>query len=63
MRKPCDMYSKRFTEQITEINNFLPLFPGSDRTKKITVEEINEIILHAVPKIRERQSYLQGCDF
>ena len=27
MRKPCDISFKRFEEQLTEINNFLPLFP------------------------------------
>ena len=45
------------------MNNFLPLFLGSDVTKKMTHEELNEIILHAVPNAWVKQSYLQGWYF
>ena len=29
----------------------------------MTPEELNKILLHAVPNAREKQSYLQGWDF
>ena len=38
MRKPCDMFFKRFTERLTEINNFIPFFPVPESTKKIPPE-------------------------
>ena len=46
-----------------EVNNFLPLFPGSDATKNMPTEEINEILLHAVPNGWYKQAYLQPQDF
>ena len=46
--KPQSMTFKRFEERLTEMNNFLPLFPGSDDSKKMEMEELNKILLHAV---------------
>ena len=46
--KPCNMPFKRFMEKLTEINNFLPILPGSEATKKMTPEELNEILLNEV---------------
>ena len=63
MRKPCYIYLKRFAALLMGINNSLPLFPGSDPTKNIPAEEINDILPPAVPNRWERQSYLQGWDF
>ena len=45
------------------MNNFLPLFPGSDASKKMEMEDLNEILLHAVPNGWAMQSYLQGWGF
>ena len=63
MRKPHDMSCKRFAARLTEFNNFLLVFPGSDTTKKMPTEELNEILLHAVPKNWAKQLYLQVWDF
>ena len=63
MRKTWSIAFKRFTERLTEMNNFLPLFPGSEASKKMETEEINKVILHAVPNGRSKQSYLKGWDF
>ena len=63
MRKPQIMAFKRFAARLTEINNFLPLFPGSDASKKMEMENLNEILLHAVPNGWTKQSYLQGWVF
>ena len=57
------MYFKRFEAQLMEINNFLPLFPGYDPTKKIPSKELNEILLHAVPNGWGKHSYLRGWYF
>ena len=62
MHKPCDIHFKRFAPQLIEIN-FLPHLPGSYLTNKIPIKELNGIFIHAVPKRREIQSYLQGWDF
>ena len=63
IRKPCNMILNNSIARITEINNFLNLFPGLDITKKVTPEELNEILLHVVPNVWDKQDYLQGWDF
>ena len=45
-----------------EINNYLPLFPGSSVSKKIAPEDLNDIILHTVPNMWAKQAYLQVWD-
>ena len=46
-----------------EMNNFLPLFPGSDITKKMMPEDLNKILLHAVTNSWAKQYHLQGWYF
>ena len=43
-----------------ETNNFLPI---SNASNEMFSEELNEIILHTVPNVWKKQSYLQGWDF
>ena len=57
------MLFKHFTERLTEINNFINLFPGLDTTKKVTPEELNDILLHTISNGWAKQDYLKGCDF
>ena len=45
------------------MNNFLSLFPGSDASKKIEMEELNGILLHAVTNGWSNQFYPQGWYF
>ena len=63
MHKPREMSFKRFAARLTEINNFLPVFPVSDLTKKMPTKELNYILLQAVPNGWARQFYFQGWDF
>ena len=63
MRKPRSINFKRFAARLMEISNFLLLSPGLDVSKKITHEELNEILLHAVPNAWAKQSYLRGWYF
>ena len=49
MRTPQSMTFKHFAARLMEMNNFLPLFPGSDASEKMEMEELNKILLHAVP--------------
>ena len=48
IRKPQKTTFKRFAESLTEMNNFLMLFTGLDDSKKMEMEELNKILLHAV---------------
>ena len=41
--------TRMITIQLIEINNLVPILPGSDATKKMFPEELNEILLRAVP--------------
>ena len=63
MRKPRELQFKYFSARLTELNNYLPFFPGSSSNKKIPPQELNKILLHAVPKSWAKQAYLQGWDF
>ena len=57
------MAFKNFAARLTEMNHFLPMFPGSDASKKMEMEELNKILLHEVPNAWAKQSYLQGWCF
>ena len=63
MRKPCNIIFKRFAARLTENHNFIPLLPILDATKKIISEELNDILLYAVPNGWAKQAYLQGWEF
>ena len=58
MCKPRDIPFKSFTAHLTELNNYLPLFPVSSAAKKMPPEELNGILLYAVPNIWGKQAYL-----
>ena len=58
MHKPQDIPFKCFSTRITELNNYLPLFLRYSTTKKIPPEELNEILLNAVPNGWAKQVYL-----
>ena len=60
MREPLDLPFKRFSAQLTELKNYLLLFPGSSASKKISPEELNGIPLHSVPNGWGKKVYLQG---
>ena len=60
MHKPRYIPFKRFVACLKELNNYIPLFPGSSAAKMITPEDLNEILLHAVPNGWAKQAYLQG---
>ena len=63
MHKPCGIHFKRFTSRLTEINNFLPLLPSSEASKKIPPEDLNEILPHEVTSVWAKQYYLRVRDF
>ena len=63
IRKPRDIPFKRFAARLTEPNSYLPLFPGYSASKKMPPEELNQILLHAVPNGWEKQAYVKGLDF
>ena len=59
MRKPRDLPLKKFAAQLTELNNYLLLLPGSSNANNMDPEEINEILLRAVLNYWVRQAYIQ----
>ena len=62
MRKPWYLPFKRFAAWITELNNYLPILPGSIAHKKIPPKELNKILLYYVPNSGEKQYYLHEWD-
>ena len=63
MRKPRYLQFKIFAAWLKELNNYLPLLPGSSASKKLDPKELNEILLQAVPKSWAKNVYIQGWDF
>ena len=63
MRKTWDIQLKIFAARLTELNNCLPPFLGLRNAKNMGPEELNEILLHAVPNSWVWQAYLQGWYF
>ena len=63
MCKPWDLTFKIFDTQLIKLNKYLLILPGSSAPKKIPPKELNEILLHAVPKDFAKQAYLQGGEF
>ena len=63
MCKTLNIPFKRFTTQLTCLNNHLLLFPGSSNTKNTAPKELNDILLLSVTKLQAKKSYLQGWDF
>ena len=63
MCKPQILSFKRFAARLTEINNYLQLFPGPIEAKKMASEYLNKILLHAIPNFWLKQSDIQGWDF
>ena len=53
---------KIFVVRLADINNYISLFPGSDKSKTMDEAELNKILLHYVPNIWSKQYYLQGWD-
>ena len=49
--------------RLSDINNYLPSFLGSNDSSKTEEEELNYILLHAAPNGRVKQAYLQGWYF
>ena len=54
---------KIFATQLTQLNNYLPLFPRSSISKKMAPEELNDILLRAILNAWAEQSYLQVWGF
>ena len=49
MRKPQDLPFKPLTACFTQLNNYPPLFLESKSNKRIPPDNLNNILLHAVP--------------
>ena len=62
MHKPQIILLNCFAARLTEMNNLLTLYPGSDISKKMSSKDLNEILLHAIPNDWSEQSYRQRWD-
>ena len=62
MRKPRIISFKYFDSQLTEIKNYFSLLPELSEHKKMDLEKLNEILLHAIHNGWAKKSYLQRWD-
>ena len=58
MMKPHVILMNIFYTQLTQLNSYLPLLHVSENTKKMMEEDINEILMHAVPVVWLKQAYI-----
>ena len=63
MRKPQDLLFKRFSSRLTELNDYLPLSPGSSAAKKMAPEELNRILRRVIPNSCARQACIKEWYF
>ena len=63
IQKPLTLLLKRFLARLTENNNYLPLFPGSDEIKNMDEARLKNIMLHSFPNVWAKHFYLQGWGF
>ena len=59
MNKPHTLSINILTAFLTELNNYLPLFPGSNASKNMKGEELDRILLHTTPNSWAKHAYLQ----
>ena len=59
MRKTQGTLFDIFAARLVQINKYLPFFTGSIEDKKMALEELNYILIHAVPNGWANQSHLQ----
>ena len=46
MRKPLGLKVRRYAACLIELNEYLDLFPGVNKSRKFFVTELNEIVLN-----------------
>ena len=63
MQKPISPKSKCYSLHITEPNESLDLFPGSEYSKNMGEADINKIPLHIMPNVWRKHVYLQSFKF
>ena len=63
MRKPRGIKLRQFTARLQELNNLLPKFLGSEKSKKIPQEQLNEILLHSVTHGWSKEEMMLGFNF
>ena len=61
--KPHGFPFKIFSARLTELEKFLPMFPGLYDSKSMNKYNLNEVLLHIVPNGWAKHSYLRGRDF
>ena len=63
MRKLRALPMKDLAACLININNYLPLLPGSDNSNKMEEDYLKEILLHDVLNEWFKEAYLQGWYF
>ena len=57
IQKPHTVPFKRSVARLTDIKNYLSLFPGSNDSNNMDKAELNKILLHTVPNEWANNSY------
>ena len=52
-----------YAARLTELNEYLPILPGSNKRIKMGKEYLNKILLHSIPNGCINQIYTQGFNY
>ena len=55
--------TRRYTAQITELNDYLDIFPGSENFNNMIESYLKNIMIHSMTNGWNKQSYLQVFEF
>ena len=60
MRKPYRLKVRRYTDHLIDLNKYSDSFPGEKLTDKISMTELNEIVLNSMTNSWTKQEYVKG---
>ena len=63
MQKSRNLKLQQFYARLQEMEKYTPQFPGSDESKNIPQEELNDILLYNVTHGRAKESMVLRFDF
>ena len=62
MKKTCSLNVRRYAARLIEPNEYLASFLGETLTDKISVTQLNDILLNSMPNSWSKHAYVQGFD-
>ena len=62
-KKLCSLTVRHYEARLIDLNGYLEPFTGATLTAKISVTELNEILINSMPNSWSKQACVQGFDY